>query len=313
MADTIKLASKGVILAKVEANYGVDPTPTPQANAIRVEDPKVEPAFKKLERKFSKPYMGADRQIVIGESVKVSFKTELKGFGAAGTAPENGVLFRGCNFTETVVPVTSVAYDPNSLLDSAESITIYGYKDGICRKIVGCRGTGSFEIKAGEYGYINWDFTGIYAGPVDEANPSPTLNATLPPRFISASFSLGAYAAVIESLKVAFGLEIGKRPDANSATGIKQFFIKQRKVTGNIDPEVVALATKNWESILTANTEAAITATLGSVAGNIATITGPKVALDEVKDGEREGIWTHDMPLVFLPNAGNDEVKFLFT
>lgn len=312
MADTIKLASKGVLLAKVQAQLGVDPVPTPQANAIRVEDPKVEVAWKKLARKFSKPYMGADRQIIIGESVKVSFKTELKGSGVKGTAPEIGVLFRGCNFTETIVPATKVDYDPNTLLDSAEAITIYAYKDGILRKILDCRASGSLESKAGEYGYLNWEFTGIYAGPVDEANPAPTLNETHPPRFISANFSLGAYPAVIEMLKINFGLEIAKRSDANAATGIKQFIIKNRKMTANIDPEVVALATKNWESILTANTESPLSATFGSVDGNKIVISAPKCSLDDLKDSEREGIWTYDAPLVLLPDAGNDEVKFSF-
>lgn len=313
MADTVKLASKGVILAKVEATYGTDPVPTPQANAIRVENPSVEPSWLKLIRNYMQPYKGARRQIVVGESVKVSFKTEVKGSGAAGTAPEIGVLFRGCGFTETVVPATSVAYDPNSLIDSSESITIYAYKDGIVRKIVGCRGTFNFECKAQEYGYISWEFEGLYAGPADEANPSPTWNATLPPRFISASFTYATIAAIIENLKINAGNEIAKRHDVNTATGVSQIFIKERKVTANIDPEVVALATKNWETALTSNTEAAITAALGAVAGNILTVSAPKVVIDDLKDADRENIWTYDMPLICLPNAGNDDVKFAFT
>ncbi len=313
MADTIKLASKGVVLAKVEATYGTDPVPVPATDAIRVEEPKVEPAWKKLARNYMQPYKGARRQIVIGESVKVSFKTEVKGSGTAGTAPEIGVLFRGCGFTETIVAVTSVTYDPNSLIDSAESITIYAYKDGIVRKIVGCRGTFSFECKAQEYGYISWEFEGIYAGPADEANPSPTWNATLPPRFVSASFTYAAIAAIIESLKVNAGNEIAKRLNANAATGLSQIFIKERKVTANIDPEVVALATKNWETALTAATEAALSAALGTTGGNILTITAAKVVIDDLKDADRENIWTYDMPLICLPNSGNDEVKFAFT
>jgi len=313
MADTVKLASKGVLLAKLEVTYGTDPVPVAATNAIRVEDPKVEPVWKKLARNFSIPYMGAPRQVVIGQSVKITFKTECKGSGTAGTVPEIGCLFRACNLTETIVPATSVAYAPNSLIDSSESVTIYVYKDGIVRKVVGCRGTFSFECKAQEYGYISWEFEGIYAGPADEANPAPTLNATMPPRFVSASFTYATIAAIIETLKVSLGNELAHRPSVNAATGMLQIFIKNRKVTAGIDPEVVALATKNWETALTAGTEAAITATLGTAAGNKMTVAGPKLALDDLKDADREGIWIHDMPLIMHPNAGNDEVTFTFT
>jgi hypothetical protein len=313
MADTVKLASKGVLLAKIETTYGTDPTPTGGANAIRVEEPKVEPSWKKLTRNYAQSYMGAKRQIVIGETVKISFKTEIKGSGSAGTAPEIGPLLRACGRTETIVPATSVAYAPNSLVDSGESITIYVYKDGIARKVLGCRGNAVIEAKAGEFGYISWEFEGLYAGPVDEANASPTWTSVLPPRFISASFTYASMSAIISSLKIDFGNELAKRPSANAATGMLQVFIKDRKVTASIDPEVVALATKNWETAMTGNTEAALAATLGSSAGNICTIGAPKVVIDDLKEAEREGIWTYDMPLVCLPNSGNDELTLTFT
>ena len=57
----------------------------------------------------------------------------------------------------------------------------------------------------------------------------------------------------------------------------------------------------------------AMTATLGATAGNICTITGPKVALSDIKYGDRNGLLTTTLPLVFTPNAGNDELKLACT
>ncbi|MCK7495178.1 MAG: hypothetical protein MZW92_31855 [Comamonadaceae bacterium] len=44
--------------------------------------------------------------------MQLTFDVEIKGSGAAGTAPELGVLLKGCGFGETVVAVTSVTYAP---------------------------------------------------------------------------------------------------------------------------------------------------------------------------------------------------------
>lgn len=250
MADQVKLKSKGVLLAKIQASVSVDPVPTPELNAIMVEDPVIESVIKKMVRNAAQPYMGKRLQVNIGESLKITFKTELKGSGTAGTAPETGVFFRSCNFTETVTPVTSVEYTPNSLVDSAEMCTIYFYLDGILHKALNCRGTFTVDAKAGEYGYISWEFMGIYAGPTRVTNPAPTLSAVFPPRLISASFAIDGVAAVIASIGITQGNEQAKRPDANAATGINQFIIKDRAMSGKIDPEIHALVAATLSTAL---------------------------------------------------------------
>lgn len=313
MTDLIKIPTKAVLLAKIETTYGTDPTPTGAANAIRVEDLKIEIISRKIVRNYVIPFMGKRSQVNAGEGLKITFKTELKGSGTAGTAPEIGPLLRASNFTETLVAVTSATYAPNSSLDGAESITIYFYLDGLLHKLLGCRGDFNVEANAGGLAMIAWEFTGIYAGPTDAANASPTLNATIPPRFLSAAFAIDSYAAIIDNLKINIGNEIAKRPSANAATGILSYIIKQRGVTGSIDPEVPTLATKSFWNLWSQNTLAALTAAVGATAGNICTITAPKVQVDDLKYSERDGILTHDLPLIFTPNAGNDEVVFAFT
>jgi len=308
------LKTRAVILAEKEVTYGTDPTPLPASNAILCEAPEIEVLGRKLERNNVKSYFGTLAPINVVEGIKITFTTELKGSGVAGTAPEIGPLLEACGMTHTNVPATSDQYDPNSDLESAqESVTIYFYQHNICHKVTGCRGTFSLEGKAAEYGKIKFEFTGIYAGPVDENIPAATFNATLPPKLVSASFALGAYAAIIENFKVDLGNEIAKRPSVNAATGILSYFIKERSVTGEIDPEAVALSTWNPWNLWANSTSGAITITFGSAAGNKCVVSGPTVLLDSVKYAERESLLIYSTPLIFSPDAGNDEVRLLFS
>src|SRR3990170_7359311 len=225
------LKTRAVILAEKEISYGVDPTPLPATNAILCEEPEIELLGKKTERNNTKSYFGTLAPVNIGEGLRISFPPEIKGSGTAGTAPEIGPLLEACGMTHTNVPATSDQYDPNSDLESAQdSVTIYFYQHNIAHKVTGCRGTWSLEGKAAEYGKIKFEFTGIYAGPVDESIPAATFNPALPPKLVSASFSLGAYAAIIENFNVDLGNEIAKRPSVNAATGILSYFIKERAV-----------------------------------------------------------------------------------
>lgn len=306
------LKTRAVILAKIEDPYGVDAVPTAAANAILCEDPEIEPILKKLERNYVRSHYGASSPLVVGEGYKISFATELKGSGVAGTAPEIGVLLRACNFTETVNAGVDVDYEPNSLDSAGESVTLYFYRHNVLHKVTGCRGTFSLEAKVTEYGKLSWEFTGIYQGPTDAEIVTGTFNQTMPPVFRAAALTFHDYAAVIENLKIDAGNEITRRVDANAATGILEYFVGDRKVTGEIDPEVPALSDKNFWTLLTSGAKGLFTCTIGQSAGNRCVISGPKAQLDDLKYGEREKILTYAAPLVFVPDAGDDEITFKF-
>jgi hypothetical protein len=307
------LKTRAIVLAKVEASYGVDPTPTAALNAILCEEPEIETIAKKLERNHTRSNYGANVPVNVGEGCKITFGTEVKGSGALGVAPEIGPLLRACNFTETINAGVDVDYDPNSAGSAGESVTLYFYRHDLLHKVVGCRGTFKLEVKAGEYGKLNFEFTGIYAGAIDGSIPSQTVNQTLPPVFVSASLSIDSYAAVVENLSIDIGNEIGKRPDANAATGILEYFIKDRKASAEIDPEVVALATKDFHAMWENSSQVAFAATIGQTGGNKCVISAPKVVVDELKYGDRESQLIYAMPLILTPNAGDDEVQFKFS
>lgn len=309
------LKTRAVLWAKLETTYGTDPTPEKTTDAILCEAPEYEVVSRKQERNNVKAYYGTNAPVMIGEAQKIGFTCELKGSGAAGTAPEIGVLLQSCAMTLTTSAGVSNIYTPNSDLEDAQkSCTIWYYQHNILHKLTGCRGTWSLEAKAGEYAKIKFEMTGIFADPADGTMPTDsTYKTTLPPRMISAAFALGSYSAIIENFKVTLGNEIATRVSANEATGILGYFVKERAVTGEIDPEAVALSTWNPWTLWGGSTPGSLSCTFGGTAGNICTVTGPAVMLDTVKYADRENLLTYSTPLIFTPSSGNDEVVLAFT
>jgi hypothetical protein len=312
------LKNMALLLAKRETGYGVDAVPTAAQNAILTELPEFEVMGKKLELADVKSFFGGRSVVNVGTGLKVSFTTAIRGCGAVPSTPPNiGVLFRGCNFDEAVDSTPgseSVTYTPNSKIDDADSLTLYFWQHNILHKMLGCRGSGpSVEAKAAEYGKSKWEFQGIYAGPVDQAIDVGTFPTSQPLVFKSAQVSIDGYSAAIESLKLDVKNEIAARSDANSPTGIVSYFVKERSVSGEIDPEAVALSSKNFFQMWENSQAVALAATIGQASGNRCRISCPGVQLDVPKYADRDNRLTMALPLVINPSpAGNDEVSFIF-
>lgn len=312
------LKNKAIILAKRETVYGTDPLPVPATDAILVSDPAVEYLTQKIERNNVKPNFGAKETQVIGEGMKVTFSTELRGSNATppDTPPEIAPLLRACGLVETIDSTPGsekVEYAPETDIDS-DSVAIYFHQDGILHKMLGARGSVSLELKTNALGSLKWEFQGLYAGPAAIALPaSPGFSTHPAPVFRAASFEIDGFAAAVESIKIDLKNELAKRVDANAATGILSWYIKERQVTGSINPEVAPLTTKDFRGLMMASTKCAFTATVGNAAGNKVVITAPAVQIDDAKDSDRDNILVQDLSLRFVPtSAGNDEIKLTF-
>lgn len=314
------LENKAVIFVKQETTYGVDPAPA-ATDAILASDLKIDIAGKSHARKAVLPYYGSLDGINVGESIKISFSVEIRGAGVTpNTPPRIGRILRACNMTETIdntLGAENTKYDPNSS-ENGESVTIYFYKDGVLHKALGCVGTWKLEASVNEAGKISFDFTGLYAGDhvSNVAFPTPSFgDAAKPPLFRSAAFTIHAYAALIAKLSLDIGNKVAHRVDANSATGIYRWWLSERDVKGGCDPEVVVLATFNPWSIWDATTAGALSATIGSAAGNRLVISCPNITPDSMpKYGNREGLATYDYNFQSNPtlSAGNNEVSLKF-
>ena len=288
-------------LAAADANFlGVEPTFTPDVPMFR--RPNVDASLS--------PYSSVSGT----RSAQLSFKVELKGSGAAGTAPALGKLIKACGFKVTNSPATSDTYDPIST--TPVSLTIALYRDGKKHQMRGARGTFTYEGKVGEPGMLNFTFTGVFDGVTDVALLTGSgIETTLPPALLGAAFSVQSLSAKIGAISIDMANTVTLRQDVSKTEGFFSAVITEREPKGSMDPEDELVATHDWYGIWLAGTLGALTFKHDAGAGNICTITAPKLQYARLAEGDRGGVATLgvDFLLVRSVAAGDDEVKIVFT
>lgn len=307
-----KLARRRIIAAEIEVTYNVDPTPD-GADAVLIEDVQwgLE-SLRMVERPAIRGSLGALQHVYGGSLMAVSFVAEVKGSGTAGTPPEIGKLLRGCAMDETIVAVTSVAYQPIS--SAQESLTLYIWEDGTLTIMTGCRGSVDFTGEVGGRLMANFNFIGHFSGPTDVAMPTPTYDSTVPPILINGAFAVGGYGAVIQALNFTPGYTVEVPPNLNAADGFSEVLITGRDVNGSINPEQVLVATKNFMADFKAGTTVALdTGVLGATAGNRFRVQMPAVYYRGLAPGIREGVQIYDLPFGAAESSGDDEFVLTFT
>jgi hypothetical protein len=246
-------------------------------------------------------------------SAVMEFDMELKGSGTVGTAPALGKLLKCCGFGETVVAVTSVTYLPAS--SSISSMSLAAYIDGKIKKIWGARGDMSLKLEKGKPGMFHFVFTGADYSDADGAMLSSGIayEATKPIPFMNSSYTLDSYAALIGSLEIKMNNSVVLRDDVNTISGHKSAVITGRKPTLSIDPEECLVATYDWFTKLKTNVEGALSCVLTGTAGNICTITAPKIQYTAVNPADKNGIASLGIDCQLNRNAGDDEISIAFT
>ncbi|HNV61407.1 MAG TPA: phage tail tube protein [Candidatus Cloacimonas acidaminovorans] len=312
------LTKNRFVLVKEEATYGTDPTPTPSANAIEVMNFDISYEGDKQERDTMRNNISPLSPLMGKRWIKCSFDVEIKGGGTKGTASRVGDLLEACGFAEVVSAGSSVTYSPANP-QSHKSVTIYAYdqvssSSSILHKITGVRGTMSLKIEAGGIGIMSFDMKGLYNAPTDVVNPTaPTYETTLPPIVESSLFTLNSVnSLIVQAVNIDLNNEIVEQDDINSVGGIKGFIITARKPSGSLNPEAVSMSTYNFQSDFVGATARALSLVIGSANGNKLTITAPKLTLDSVGDGDRNGLRALDIPFSLSKDAGNDELILKF-
>jgi len=307
------LKTRAVLLAKVESVYNTDSVPVEATNAILVENLATSyDGARMAERNPVRPSLGKVKNLFAGTLIQVSFDVEIKGSGAAGTAPELGVLLKGCGFAETVVGATSVTYLPASSAHS--SLSMYVFEDGLRYIVTGARGAVTASLATANAGKLSFTFTGHLTGPADVALAAPTYNSAVPPVLISVPFSVDSYSAVISKLDFDMGLEVARPDNIAAADGYGQIQIIGRAITGSFDPEATLVAAYDWITKWKSSASYALTTGLiGATAGNRYTISMPAVVYSEVASGDREGILTREVKFQAVETTGDNEVSIAFT
>lgn len=306
---------KSVLMAKIQSAPTTDAVPVAADDAMIVYDFKADPDVKNIERQDQG--LGLSRlQEQIGDmKYKISFSCELRGSGAAGTAPKGlGALLKASGHSETISAGVSVTYAPRSSSD--QWVTVYGYVDGRLYKCVGCQFNVSIEGKSGENLMLKFEGESLYTRPIDSTFPSSySPNTTLPLKFRNVVAMLDSYTPVLRELSLSPNNVVTSRPDANQIWGFQPALITDRNPGGKMTIEAIALATKDYWAKFDTDTLMALSIVLGSTAGNICTITATYCKLRNIPKDDADGIVTH--PLEFqmarTPLTDGSEYTIVFT
>lgn len=305
-------SKKSTLWSKIETTPGTDSTPTAAANAVMAFDISLDVKPDMKERYPSNDSRSQYANIRGKTAVDLKFYIELKGSGTAGTAAKWGPLLMACDRLETANAGTNVIY---SMALTTETCTIWVNIDGIMHKLAGCAGDCEIDLTSGDVPRLNFTFSGIYVLPTDIVIAAPTYDTTVPVIVKGTTTTFGLYAAIIEKLLLKFGNSVVERPSMNAAEGILSYIIGNRAPSGVMTCEAILRATSNADfwSYFDSGTTKALSLVLGSVAGNIVTISCPACKLDAPKYGDRDGLRTFDISFQMARSSGNDEISITLT
>lgn len=309
------LDKRAVLLAKVETTYNTDAVPVAGTDAILVEDLGWAFANARMyERKPVRSSLAALAPRYAGALITISGKCELKGSGAAGSAPEVAPLLRGAGMSEAVVASTSVTYKPSSTSTDWKSLSMYFYDDGLLVKVTGARVKVTFDFQVGQAPLMTFEATGHFVSITDAALPSATYDSTVPPMLLSVPFDIGSYSAVISKLDFDLGNELSMPENIAAADGFGEVTLTGRRLTGSFNPLRVTVATKNFVDQWQTRVSAALTTgVIGSTAGNRLRVDMPAVTYTEAGRGNQNNVGTYEMKFHGAESAGDDEVSLIFT
>lgn len=303
---------KTIILAAVEASYGVDEAPL-GSDAILVTEPTITPlAGGTVSRNNARPYLGNSQQIHVNTHVQVSFQVEIAGGGAADTPAPWSILLQACGGDESINAGTSVV---NGLISGSEpSLTLYFFRDGQKHALVGAHGSVSLEFSRDNIPYYNFTFTGMWVDPSSVTDPTPDFTGWQTPLPVTnvntPTVSLHGYACILESLSIDLGVDVQHADRPNE----KRVSIVDRQPAGSISFIAPALSVQNFFTAAKANTLGALQIVHGTTAGNIVTLDAPQVQLLEPTYGDANGETLIQANLALIPtDAGNDELTITTT
>jgi hypothetical protein len=300
------------LVAKIETTEGTKES-LAAADAMLHKNLAFSPVIEQYARDLLRGTLSRDPSISGKRSAKLAFDIELVGSGAAGTAPYWGPLMKACGFSETIVASTSVTYKPatNNL---SNSMTLAGYMDGLIKRLWGARGNVKLSIEAGKPGLLHFEFEGVDFEVVDGALLSPTYSTIIPPAFLSASLLLDAYAAIASKVEIDVANVLAKRESINASSGFLSTLITGRNPKGSLDPELPTVAAFDfygkWK---TPGTLGSLSLSANGGAGNIVTITCPKVRYAAIADQDRNGLRTLGLDFQPCLNTGDDEISIALT
>lgn len=324
-----RYSRNAAILAKIETTYGTDAAPTGAANALLVSDLTITPLnANNVDRTLVRPYFGGAEQLVGSASVDCEFSVELVGSGTAGTIEAWDALLQGCGFLTGALLTTPSRVEHTLVTDYStfKGLTIYYHDDGALHKLLGCRGTVSFDLNVGSRPTMKFKFTGLDGGLTATANPSVTLTAFKTPLVVTdpntgalvlgGTYATGVISGGTEYISGGIELDLGNQVKFTDLLGTaaasgQSVDLTGRETTGKVMFDLTAANEATFMTNVKTNVTQSVGLVHGTTAGYKILVFAPKVQLVNPRKEDKDGRRLIGYDLRFLPDAGNDELQIV--
>lgn len=269
--------------------------------------------------------MGTNKTFIGGLEGSITVKVPLKGSGTAGTAPDIDTLLESCHMVGVNSPATSETYTPSNAVPTLYDIYVQvpEIAGGTAYEVVltGCVGNLTLEGERNGPVFAVCELKGVFQEPTNETVLDATgLDTEVAQNFKGTSVTLHSYAGlIIEGFSFDMGQELVMRPSMAADDGFVSAIGISRAPSGTLNPEIPAISDFDPYTVMTAETLAALAfGAIGSVAGNIVTISMPKCQIVGVNLVERAGMLVGDLALDFhetttATGGGADDISIVFT
>lgn len=306
--DVPLLRHRSVTALKVETTTGTPISLSASDAAFNIFNAEITPDIPFNRREGQGGSLDPIPGVAGSRGAKVKFETEIYG---AATVPAWGDCLLAAGFT-----LSSRTYTISTTNINTTTLTMGFYKDGRFLSASGVKLNWNLKGQSGGVAMSTWEGTGLWVAPSAVALLTPSYPTTAPPRVASCTLTIGAVTYKISNFEIDMGNEIVYREDVTDPSGYHSAAIVNRNITVKVDPESLAIGTKDWWADYAAATEAAFVLAIGTSANNITTISMPKLQLAAAPEmGERNGMNIDN--LVFQANrsasAGDDSATVVFS
>lgn len=298
-----------IITMSLENTYGVDVAPTTTGNVLLAYDLEISPLEMEVDMNpFVSNKFGSEAKILGAKWASVSFKVKMgpggTPLGNVSTVPNYDPVLRSCGMARVIT--AGVRTDYNNIDRGEESSTMYHYIDGVLQKVVGLRGSMTWNYQAKRAPELT--FTGLGLNIPMADLPLPT-NPTLPtvPRPVALNKANSnllldtSYQAKVSSMTITQGNDVAYR----NLTGVEEVIVADRNMSGQMRIEMPLNAEKDFlgpTGICTTLKTVPLSLTHGVGAGNVIYHYFPEVQLTNPKPVEESGVLMLDCNIHIIRN-----------
>lgn len=246
--------------------------------------------------------------------------------GAASGQTRNIIAYNGTTKVATVdkaytsaVGAGGYSISPNAtylpVSTGFESVTLYYNQSGVRHKLLGCRGTVSFDLAANARPTMKFQFTGVFGGIADATESGVVFTNFQTPVAVNSSNS----AALIQGKLadgsatgiqlMSFSLDLGNAIKHRMLVGSENVVLTDRQVQGSVGLEATTVAFNDWWTQIRASTKNPLYIENGTAAGNTCALFLPNAQITDPKYADSDGIVMLDATVLGIPSSGNDEVR----